>query len=87
MRKRQGNIRDDGKVHCDLLMGAPVGASELLEQLQYCIVALVVVSVLEDHRAVVQEVQQCLTIKAHLERAASSTSEDWHCGDGCIELH
>ena len=29
-----------GKVHCDLLMDTPVGTSELVEQFQYCIVAL-----------------------------------------------
>ena len=65
-----------GKVHCDLLMRAPEGTSELVEQFQYCIMALVVVTVLEGHRAVVQSVQQCLAIRAHdsSKRVASSTS-------------
>ena len=53
-----------GEVHCDLLVGADVATGELIEEFQDCIMTLVVASALEGHRAVVEDVQQCLAIRA-----------------------
>ena len=46
-----------GEIHCDLLLRAGVATTELVQQFENSIVALVEAPALEGHRAVVQGVQ------------------------------
>ena len=53
-----------GEVHGDLLLGAGMADDKLVQLLQNSIMPLIVPSVLEGHRTVVQHMQESLTIGA-----------------------